>query len=281
MNKIIISGGGQPIYLEDLALLQNNADMRVNSYSHVSTGDAAAYLMRRMNLVDIRCENDGTWYSYDSGILVYRDELYEFEAGQVFVPIGGTVYVCPRSNEEDVRVFEDGIGRPCRSVYSATITSDRAGIDVAYDVDDIPVYTDLLGETIGSLTPANEIIIAGRNGYSGDFDFRTTGVGKTVFRLNIKKSSNKWDETTEDWNGVPEVVVGELSSYINYGLDGKCVLFDYDNIKFRLRFGLNDAKVYLAAIDLVDFSTPIVPWIRLMFTDKDLRVSGEPNNKQE
>lgn len=281
MNKIIISEGGQPIYLEDLALLQNNADMRVNSYSHVSTGDAAVYLMRRMNLVDIRCENDGTWYSYDSGILVYRDELYEFEAGQVFVPVGGTVYVCPRSNDEDVRVFEDGIGRPCRSVHRASITSDSAGMDVAYDVDEIPVYTDLLGETIGSLTPANGINVTGYNGYNGAFNFRTTGVGTTIFRLSIKTSLNKWDETTEDWNGIPEVVVGELRSYINYGLDGKCVIFYYDNIKFRLRFGVEDAKVYLAATDLVDFSTPIVPWIRLMFTDKDLRVSGEPIEKQE
>ena len=274
MNKLIISEGGQPVYLEDLALLQNHTDTVVYAYNHASTGDANAYLLRQMNIVVVRSDSNGVWYQYDSGALVYNDNIYDYAAGEVYVPTGGTIYICPRVINEDVRPFEDGQSRACRAVHTAIVTSEKDGVLVSFDIDRLPIYTDLLGEAVGALSQEREAIFFFQNEYEGQFLYRKNALGTYIYSISIRTKSKEWTKIETNWKGEREVVIfGGLTSTNMGTLQGQYVSMVYNGINYRIRFGLSDNKVYLSSPDREDI--PIVPWIRLRFTSDDLQYSGE------
>lgn len=251
MNNLIFSEGGQPVFLDDIKLLQDNR--------------ISAILSLFVGLVG--CENDVfllTPYSFDNAIsdngnsikihansIVIRGEIVPFATAEfqdTEIAEKG-VYICVKRSKEDLRTFEDGQNRYCISTITAYLSCDITGINEYYKIQGLSSLIELLGVRLGVPTFAqwSPIPVIFYNGYSGNVNYRFEN-GTIQLSINISSSQKSWDTgmdgvlfrimngsikaflsgiTTDIYKGVPVDSSGKLMGYgsqVYVTNDGLCCI---------------------------------------------------------
>ena len=123
MEKMKFGTGGQPVALEDLELLQDNAQMLgLLVLESLIDGKAQQFLMRKITTTYQVLESDRVKVALSGGVLVANGELYHFApADLTLANLSAPVYLCLQRTEADTRRFENNENKSCRVKYSVTL----------------------------------------------------------------------------------------------------------------------------------------------------------------
>lgn len=162
MNKLIFTEGGQPVYLEDLELLQDNIVELVRSLFAVTAGasstasDDEGYKdVRKLPVyATARHENangDANCVTVQAHKLITQDGIYDVEETTISesdtesgnARLSECYYVLSEEST-DKREFEDGATRTVWKNYTAKITGKKPTSGTYYAVADVPSFDGLL-----------------------------------------------------------------------------------------------------------------------------------------
>lgn len=277
MHKLKISEGGQPIYLDDLALLQSNADDMVKTYSRVATGDAEVYLMRPAVPKLVKKNEDGsTVYQYSGGTLVIDHEMYDYPAKEVTVPANGKVYICAEQVETDERLFDDGQKRPCRVEYRAKLAVTSDGASKAYELSDLPTYIELLSETLGFISAWEIVNTVYLNRYMGRCRKRSVDAGDVQFDLDINTNITAWETQLIEVYGKKSVLIGYIQDTdVVTTLARRYYNFTANDVEYSLRFSQAGQIALTTTEDRVegtDVVIPVLNVIKLRWKFDDMKI---------
>lgn len=198
MNKLRFNEGGQPVFLNDLELLQNNMiEVWDTILKLLADGEDVFVLDDYPYEVDQTVAGQKTMI-FPAGVIVVRGELYAYEgASLTTTDIDAKPYICLQNTTDDVRLFEDGQERPCRNIGRAYLSYDTTGVDEYY------YFTDLVwNKTLPLLLkkklkvndiPWEDIPVTFYSGFSGKVQKRIVN-GETFVRIKIKSSASSWSD---------------------------------------------------------------------------------------
>ena len=157
MEDLLINEGGQPVFLEDLSLIQSESIAACASLITAMTS-ADALLLRELN--QERVDQDGVnsvTFHFPANTLVYHGRCYPFAAADVVVKLDGTqeeaaeaIHVSLYADDTDYRTFSDGRQRPTRRVYTVRISTDAGdGSLVSWSVLELPNLREEMRKFLG------------------------------------------------------------------------------------------------------------------------------------
>ncbi len=206
MNKISFSEGGQPVFLDDLKLLQDNFFEVWHTILKLFANGEDVFVLDSYPYTVAQTGNEQKTLTIPAGVVVVRGELYVYEAASLTTKdVNAHVYVCLQNTSEDIRLFEDGQERPCRSIGKAYLSYDTTGVSEYYDITELIWDKNLpllLKKKTGLNTvPWEDIPVTFYSGFSGKVQKRKIN-GETYVRVNIKSEASEWSnyipwETTE------------------------------------------------------------------------------------
>ncbi len=192
MNKLKFNEGGQPVFLNDLALLQDNCDELVQTLMNALTLHEEVIMLTGGML------STGTgWCKLSPGyIWAYGEVFHIVEELQVTdESASATPYLCVKYTTDDVRLFEDGQNRPCRKCSTLYLSYNSAGADKFVAVPDI--YNNYFGLLAKQVISPNvqwyNIPFESNNGYTGTI-FACEVDGFVRLRLNLSSNNTAWEQ---------------------------------------------------------------------------------------
>lgn len=204
MNRLKFNEGGQPVYLDDLELLQENERTMLRAL----VGSLTGWTNKVMLLDDPIPLLSDPLFS-----IGFEPELHEIPSGlawiqEDFVTFTGLklsetttwsklkdhLYLVVGRRETDSRLCEDGQNRNCRTEITARLALDPEGAVETYKVSDLPTVRDAVKLNIVGAEPKwEEVSVKWANGYSGRVERKKI---KDGYRIHIRAQSKQ-----EAWNG--------------------------------------------------------------------------------
>lgn len=227
MNKIKFSSGGQPLFLEDVKLLQDNQEEIIKSLLYA--------LCKEHNVL----LQGGKFAEVDGGYIITGGKA--FIGGDIVVwedlPIDESLleddwYLCVKEVEEDEREFGDGFNRNCRVnkvVYLSNTTSGAVGcIDLWNTKDFVEVLEGVLGFSNNPIS-WNKVSIREELIYNGfdNIEFYSIPISNgTEVKLSMSSENAAWHENAKgvicSWPGeLATRLQGKYTPVIFVGGDGK------------------------------------------------------------
>ena len=271
MNRLVFNEGGQPIFLDDIKLLQDN-DAGFNcQFLNAISGKSSAFLFQPLDMKPLSVDQEKltTTAKVYAGSIVVAGEIIDFPESTVTVKTwSDPLYVCIKETENEEREFEDGQTRPCRKSVQAYISTSKDGAKVAYNVLELPTLTELLRRNLGlgGIDTWKNIPVTFFNGYTGQVQYQKQG-GSTRIKVKISSLKGEWDAMPG--KGILFEVDSQVGSFLNRkwsgtfgtgGDDGShlCALEFYDG-----KCSLRDLRELSGASDVLD--SPIECPVSLIF----------------
>lgn len=197
MEKMKFGTGGQPVALEDLELLQDNAQMLgLLVLESLTDGKAQQFLMRKVDAAYQALTGGRVKVTFGSGVLVVNGEFYPFAATELELSnLSAPVYVCIQRNELDNRRFENNETKACRVKYSATLSATPVG--ECHKLAELKTVVELLrellnlGSTQSTATTSANVEVTFKNGYSGKVAISVVG-SDLVLSVEAKSEQAEW-----------------------------------------------------------------------------------------
>lgn len=155
MNKIKFNQGGQPIYLDDLQLLQDNTTQNLQYLLTALVGkNQEPYLLYPYTFTwHLISEEQGTsQLTIHANAIVISGEIIPFPE-KTFLnteidPESGEIYIIIQRQDTNTQTHEDGQDKPTRTTATATLTTQPDGAAEAYPM---PQYSliELIGKRFG------------------------------------------------------------------------------------------------------------------------------------
>lgn len=207
MNKLVISEGGQPVILEDLLLLQQNAHAMISNMLSLMMNGATAFLANKPVNRLLSKDEVKEVRQIGPSVLYFGGYVYDLLAVNLELSAGDKIYVCVKHEESDFRRFEDLQNRACRESLVGYYANTPDGAYKAWLLSEIPVWTAPGGsnETTGNI-PVRWI-----NEFSGTMTSIASRVTR-VFTINITSTSSDWHSYNED-GALGTFVVDDSSDY--------------------------------------------------------------------
>lgn len=192
MNRMKFSEGGQPVYLDDLRLLQDNSKL------------AAEYLLSAIGRGRSTMLLEIPYYSYtedDAGEFVIKvSEGSAFVNGD-FVSWGETVvydveskddlWLCIRETDNDKRIFDDGQQRACAVCREVYISGNPTGAAESFKLTEMGDICNYIQELIGYQVKVwKNINVDFYNGYKGTVRYKDMDDCYRV-QINIRSTNYK------------------------------------------------------------------------------------------
>ena len=130
MNRLLFNEGGQPIFLDDIKLLQDNDASFNRQFLNAVTGGSPIFLIKRLEskLISVDPSKLTTTAKIFANSVVLSGEIIDFPETTVTVRTwNDPVYVCVTETENEGREFEDGQERACRLSRQAYISTNKDG----------------------------------------------------------------------------------------------------------------------------------------------------------
>ena len=190
------SEGGQPIYLDDLSLLQENHFDMWKSFLGVMTLNAPAFLLEGVKKESL----GGNRVRVSAGKIVVDGTICPFEGTELE---GSTVYVLVKRNIGEYREFEDGQTRGCVETMTATLSTSVDGADMAYKLTELKTFLELLSRALEAGRTSDAVPVLFFNGYSGSVSIRKSMNGMdTEMVVDIKSSDTEWNPEALGYKGM-------------------------------------------------------------------------------
>lgn len=155
MNKIKFNQGGQPIYLDDLQLLQDNTTQNLQYLLTALVGkNQEPYLLYPYTFTGevISEEEYIAELTIHANAIVIGGEIIPFPE-KTFLnteidPENGEFYIIIQRQDTNTQTHEDGQDKPTRTTATATLTTQPDGAAEAYPM---PQYSliELIGKQFG------------------------------------------------------------------------------------------------------------------------------------
>lgn len=271
MNRLVFNEGGQPIFLDDIKLLQDNDAGFNRQFLNAISGKSSAFLFQPLDMKPLSVDQEKltTTAKVYAGSIVVAGEIIDFPESTVTVKTwSDPLYVCIKETENEEREFEDGQTRPCRKSVQAYISTSKDGAKVAYNVLELPTLTELLRRNLGlgGIDTWKNISVTFFNGYTGQVQYQKQG-GSTRIKVKISSMKGEWDAMPG--KGILFEVDSQVGSFLNRkwsgtfgtgGDDGShlCALEFYDG-----KCSLRDLRELSGASDVLD--SPIECPVSLIF----------------
>lgn len=271
MNRLLFKEGGQPIFLDDVKLLQDNDAGFNRQFLNAISGKSSAFLLQHLDMKPLSVDQEKltTTAKVYAGSIVVAGEIIDFPESTVTVKTwSDPLYVCIKETENEEREFEDGQTRPCRKSVQAYISTSKDGAKVAYNVLELPTLTELLRRNLGlgGVDTWKNIPVTFFNGYTGQVQYQKQG-GSTRIKVKISSMKGEWDAMPG--KGILFEVDPQVGSFLNRkwsgtfgtgGDDGShlCALEFYDG-----KCSLRDLRELSGASDVLD--SPIECPVSLIF----------------
>lgn len=271
MNRLLFNEGGQPIFLDDVKLLQDNDAGFNRQFLNAISGKSSAFLLQHLDMKPLSVDQEKltTTAKVYAGSIVVAGEIIDFPESTVTVKTwSDPLYVCIKETENEEREFEDGQTRPCRKSVQAYISTSKDGAKVAYNVLELPTLTELLRRNLGlgGVDTWKNIPVTFFNGYTGQVQYQKQG-GSTRIKVKISSMKGEWDAMPG--KGILFEVDPQVGSFLNRkwsgtfgtgGDDGShlCALEFYDG-----KCSLRDLRELSGASDVLD--SPIECPVSLIF----------------
>ncbi len=271
MNRLVFNEGGQPIFLDDIKLLQDNDAGFNRQFLNAISGKSSAFLFQPLDMKPLSVDQEKltTTAKVYAGSIVVAGEIIDFPESTVTVKTwSDPLYVCIKETENEEREFEDGQTRPCRKSVQAYISTSKDGAKVAYNVLELPTLTELLRRNLGlgGIDTWKNIPVTFFNGYTGQVQYQKQG-GSTRIKVKISSLKGEWDAMPG--KGILFEVDSQVGSFLNRkwsgifgtgGDDGShlCALEFYDG-----KCSLRDLRELSGASDVLD--SPIECPVSLIF----------------
>ena len=271
MNRLVFNEGGQPIFLDDIKLLQDNDAGFNRQFLNAISGKSSAFLFQPLDMKPLSVDQEKltTTAKVYAGSIVVAGEIIDFPESTVTVKTwSDPLYVCIKETENEEREFEDGQTRPCRKSVQAYISTSKDGAKVAYNVLELPTLTELLRRNLGlgGVDTWKNIPVTFFNGYTGKVQYQKQG-DSTRIKVKISSMKGEWDAMPG--KGILFEVDSQVGSFLNRkwsgtfgtgGDDGShlCALEFYDG-----KCSLRDLRELSGASDVLD--SPIECPVSLIF----------------
>ena len=217
MNKIIFNEGGQPVFLDDLEVIQENSWTMFKALLKSLTSSAGGYLLNpySFSASSIEGESGTVLLTIPPNSVVYQGEIVPFESASFTnreIEAKGGVKVCVKNVFSDLRTFEDGQQHYCRSNVRAYLSLDESGADASYVITEMKSLPELLAYRIGydnSDVVWHDIPVIFYNGYSGTLQFNDENL---QVKISVRSSEKEWST---------EVAPGSICRIIDSALVNK------------------------------------------------------------
>lgn len=229
MNKLVISEGGQPVVLEDLLLLQQNAHAMISNILSLMMNGATAFLASKpVNRLLSKNETNEVRQIGPSA-LYFDGYVYDLPAVNLTLSAGDKIYVCVKHEETDFRQFEDLQKRSCRESLVGYYSNVSDGAYRSWQLSDIPVWA----APGGSNENTGNIPVKWINEFSGTMSSIASRVTR-VFTINITSTSSNWHSYNED-GALGSFVVDDSSDY-GYLIGKRTSAFVLGDLSYYLEF---------------------------------------------
>ena len=217
MNRLLFNEGGQPIFLDDIKLLQDNDAGFNRQFLNAISGKSSAFLLQHLDMKPLSVDQEKltTTVKVYAGSIVVAGEIIDFPESTVTVKTwSDPLYVCIKETENEEREFEDGQTRPCRKSVQAYISTSKDGAKVAYNVLELPTLTELLRRNLGlgGVDTWKNIPVTFFNGYTGQVQYQKQG-GSTRIKVKISSMKGEWDAMPG--KGILFEVDPQVGSFLN------------------------------------------------------------------
>ncbi|MEE1081624.1 MAG: hypothetical protein U0L19_11005 [Bacteroidales bacterium] len=178
MNKIKFSAGGQPVFLDDLQLLQDNYSNMIAFLAESSVGSNSPILLHDYDPVIQRINSDGTIDVYVAQNKILHDGVIVDIHEKTFTGIETSkdIYVAITTQDNTSRVFQDGSTKQVRTSSSAILISTSVG--VSFRMRDLYRFGRFRTDRFALL-----------NGYYG---YISVVSGKLI--VSIETTAKEWDD---------------------------------------------------------------------------------------
>lgn len=195
MNRLKFNEGGQPVYLDDLRLLQSNDATTLATLVSALGNGTKAFLLTSPEVTRVNVSDSVTNFSLKSGTLVVDGEFLEWPDTDMEISDWNTpIYLCVKESESDIRTFEDGQERACSTTKSVTVTTDATGATESYNIYDLKTLGELLQSVIGYTEYAwKSVNVTWKNGYGGTVRYQDR---PECYRVWVKAKSSSLSELT-------------------------------------------------------------------------------------
>ena len=192
MNKVLFNGGGQPIYLDDLQIIQDgvrDAAEEIISALGVDLGQEVFFVKKpTMTLsASLTTFSDGVLWHEDYGLIPINGVVLNLNIGspQTYVKIVVT--------DSNSRIFEDGQQHNCKQTVVANIVNVNSSSGTSYLFSEIP---DMISRLSALLDKSNSehwipLNVYFYNGYSGTVEYQEF---EDHYRIRIDISSEQRGE---------------------------------------------------------------------------------------
>lgn len=193
MEKLQINTGGQPVVLEDLALLQDSPRKIFAALLSALTGGVDVVLLGEVSRLVQASTSTTDTLALSDGTLMIGGELYQFAAQVIQIPTGTEPYICLKEEDGDFRTFDNNQKHPTRKKLSAFFSASPAGVK-SWKLNELQTLQDAMaaaGKGAGIWVYNNDNF---KNGYKGYFRMRYLKSGDAEFEVNL---SSALTEATE------------------------------------------------------------------------------------
>lgn len=193
MEKLQINTGGQPVVLEDLALLQDSPRKIFAALLSALTGGVDVVLLGEVSRLVQESTSTTDTLALSDGTLMIGGDLYPFAAQVIQIPTGSEPYICLKEEDEDFRTFDNNQKHPTRKKLSAFYSAEPAGVK-SWKLSDLQTLQDAMaaaGNDAGMwvYNPGSNFV----NGYKGYVRMRYLKSGDAEFEVNLSSAQTEAD----------------------------------------------------------------------------------------
>jgi hypothetical protein len=193
MIKMKFQEGGQPVYLDDLSVIQSASADALDKFLSSLGGDISKDILF---LSKPTVSYSGNSISTTSGILWVKDKGFITlpAVNGLDISATGSAYVQIISTDIESRVFSDAQTRACQQQITAQLIATQTG--TYYKFDDISEFIPSLAALVDIANKTDYIRLSSitwANGYTGTIEYKNIYGGK---RYHIKASSANATWTT-------------------------------------------------------------------------------------
>ena len=187
MEKLQINTGGQPVVLEDLALLQDSPRKIFAALLSALTGGVDVVLLGEVSRLVQESTSTTDTIALSDGTLMMNGDLYPFAAQVIQIPTGSEPYISLKEEDGDFRTFDNNQKHPTRKKLSAFFSAEPDGVK-SWKLKELQTLQDAMAAAgkdagIWVYNPDNF-----ENGYKGYFRMRYLKSGDAEFEVNLSSA---------------------------------------------------------------------------------------------